>query len=218
MLDYYHLEYKDPAKKSADGLIWFPLYVTNCFSLADFRILSLSLMFTILINVYYFHYNVSWCLFLGFILFGTLEFLDLNICFFLQSREVFSYFFFSNNFSIPSSVFFSLCPLEYGCHSTWCCPNDHLKYLYFFSFCCYAWVNFIALSSNLSFFLFSFNLLLSPAVYFSFQLQLLFGIFLCFLFLSWNSQCIYPFFLRVRQTFWYLLNSFIKMIAYLCFI
>lgn len=111
MLDYYHLEYKDPAKKSADGLIWFPLYVTNCFSLADFRILSLSLMFTILINVYYFHYNVSWCLFLGFILFGTLEFLDLNICFFLQSREVFSYFFFSNNFSIPSSVFFfSLSP------------------------------------------------------------------------------------------------------------
>ena len=54
------------AEKSADSLMEVPLYITSCFSLAAFKILSLSLTFDILIvmclDVHVF----------GFILFGSL--------------------------------------------------------------------------------------------------------------------------------------------------
>ena len=74
--------------KSADSLLRVPLYVTCCFSLATFNILSLSLIFAILITMCF-----DVVLF-GLIMFGTLCFLDLDACFFSQIREVFSYYVF----------------------------------------------------------------------------------------------------------------------------
>ena len=61
------------AEKSADSLISFSLHVTSSVSLATFKILPLSLTFAILITI---------CLgvdLFGFIMFGTLCFLDLGI-------------------------------------------------------------------------------------------------------------------------------------------
>ena len=61
-----------------------PFYVTFCFSLAAFNILSLFLIFAILITV---------CLgvvLFGLILFGTLYFLDLDVYFLSHVREVFT--------------------------------------------------------------------------------------------------------------------------------
>src|SRR5574337_976672 len=63
-----------------------PLCVICCFSLAAFNICSLCLIFVNLINM---------CLgvfFLGFILFGTLGFLDLGDYFLLHFRDVFNYY------------------------------------------------------------------------------------------------------------------------------
>ena len=51
------------AEKSADSLMGIPLYVICCFSLADFTILSLSLIFVVLISiilVYFFLVNPVW--------------------------------------------------------------------------------------------------------------------------------------------------------------
>ena len=65
-----------------------PLYVTCCFSMATFNILSLT--FAILITV---------CLgviFFRLILFGTLCFLDLDTYFLSHIREGFSYYVFQN--------------------------------------------------------------------------------------------------------------------------
>ena len=59
------------AERSAVKRIGYPLYVTCCFSLAAFNILSLCLVFVCLISM---------CLgvfLLGFILYGTLHLLDL---------------------------------------------------------------------------------------------------------------------------------------------
>ena len=62
-----------------------PLYVIFCFFLAAFNIFSLNLIFVSLINM---------CLgvfLLGFILYGTLRFLDLGDYFLSHVREVFNY-------------------------------------------------------------------------------------------------------------------------------
>ena len=62
-----------------------PLYVICCFSLAAFNIFSFYLIFDSLINM---------CLgvfLLGFILYGTLHFLELTDYFLSQIREVFNY-------------------------------------------------------------------------------------------------------------------------------
>ena len=69
-------------EKSADCLMGVPLYITCCFFLSAFNILSLSLCFAVLIIV---------CL--GVVLFGLilLCFLDLDVCFLSQVRDVFSY-------------------------------------------------------------------------------------------------------------------------------
>ena len=63
-----------------------PLWVNCCFSLAAFNIFSLCLIFIHLINMCFgvFH--------LGFILFGTLDFLDLGEYFLPHFREVFNYY------------------------------------------------------------------------------------------------------------------------------
>ena len=73
------------AEKLDYSLMGIPLYVICCFSLAVL-ISSLYSAFAILITV---------CLGLtlfGLILFGTLCFLDLDICFVSQVKEVFSYY------------------------------------------------------------------------------------------------------------------------------
>ena len=78
-----------------------PLYVICCFSLVAFNIFSLYLIFDSLINM---------CLsmfLLGFILYGTLRFLDLIDYFPSHIREVFNYNLF-NVFSVP--FFFSSSP------------------------------------------------------------------------------------------------------------
>ena len=58
----------------------FPLYVTRCFSLAAFNILSLCLVFVSLIIM------CLWVFLLGFILYGTLCLLDLTISFSILGR------------------------------------------------------------------------------------------------------------------------------------
>ena len=72
----------------------FPLYVTCCFSLAAFNILSLCLVFFCLISM---------CLgmfLLGFLLYGTLCLLDLIDYFLFHVGEIFNYNLF-RNFLIP---------------------------------------------------------------------------------------------------------------------
>ena len=75
-------------EKSADCLMGTPLQVTVCFSLAAFKILSLSLILG----------NISMmCLGVCFLwsnFFGTLSFLDLYVYYILQIREVFFPYFF----------------------------------------------------------------------------------------------------------------------------
>ena len=65
-----------------------PLYVISCFSLVTFNISPLSLIFVSLINM---------CLdvfILGFILYGTLYFVDFGDWFLSNVKEVFSYYLF----------------------------------------------------------------------------------------------------------------------------
>ena len=84
------------AERSAVKHMGFSLYVTCCFSLADFNILSLYLVFVSL---------VSMCLgvfLLGFILYGTLCLLDLIDYFHSHVGEIFNY----NLFKIFSHTFF----------------------------------------------------------------------------------------------------------------
>ena len=77
-----------------------PLYVICCFSLAAFNISSLCLIFVNLINM---------CLgvfCLGFILFGTLGFLDFGDYFLPHFREVFNYYLLKYFLMIFLFVFF----------------------------------------------------------------------------------------------------------------
>ena len=75
-------------EKSAGSLMGVPLYVIYHFSLVAFNILSLSLIFVSLITI-----CLSVCL-LGFILSGTLCFLDFVDYFLSHIQEVFSYYLF----------------------------------------------------------------------------------------------------------------------------
>ena len=68
----------------------FALYVTSCFSLAAFNILSLYLAFVSLINIHLGMFR------LGFILYGTLCLLDLNDYFIFHVGEIFNYNLFKN--------------------------------------------------------------------------------------------------------------------------
>ena len=87
-------------EKSAASLIRAPLYVTSCFSLGAFKILSLSCTIAVLIMV---------CLevgLFGLLLIRTLCFLDLYDFFSHQIREVFHYYFFKHGLD-PLLFFFS---------------------------------------------------------------------------------------------------------------
>ena len=82
------LAYKVSFEKSADSVMRTPLYVTVSFSLAAFKIFSLSLILGNLmmtcLGVFLF----------GSTFFGTLGFLDfLEVYFLLQSGEIFLHFF-----------------------------------------------------------------------------------------------------------------------------
>ena len=82
---------------SPDSLIWAPLYVISCFSLAAFKIISLSLNFAIFIMI---------CLgvtLYGFILIGTLCTSWACMTFSLIKLRKFSVIIFSNRFSMPCS-------------------------------------------------------------------------------------------------------------------
>ena len=80
------LAWRVSIERSAVILMGIPLCVICCFFLAAFNICSLCLIFVNLINMCLgvFH--------LGFILFGTLGFLDLGDYFLPHFREVFNYY------------------------------------------------------------------------------------------------------------------------------
>ena len=86
------LAYRDTVEKSADSLMGVPLYVICHVSLVSFNILSLTCIILITVSL--------GVLLLGFILPGTLCFLDLVECVLSHVREVFS-FISSNIFSGP---------------------------------------------------------------------------------------------------------------------
>ena len=73
------------AERSAVNLLGIPLYVICCFSLSAFNIFSLYLIFDSWINM------CVGVFILGFILYGTLRFLDLIDYFPFCFREVFNY-------------------------------------------------------------------------------------------------------------------------------
>ena len=76
------------AEKSTESLLGVPLYAICYFFLAPSNILSLSLIFAILITMY-----LGMFIF-GLILYGALCFLDLDVSFLSQVREIFSYYVF----------------------------------------------------------------------------------------------------------------------------
>ena len=92
------LDCRVSAERSAVKHMGFPLYVTCCFSLAAFNILSLCLVFVSLI-----HMCLGVFLF-GFTLWGTLCLLDLIDYYLFHVGEIFNYNLFKN-FSYP--FFFS---------------------------------------------------------------------------------------------------------------
>ena len=154
-------------QKVADGFVGVLLYITCCFSLAAFNILPSSLIFAILIII---------CL--GVVLFelilsGSLCFLDLNVCFLSQVREIFLLFY----LQIYSLSLFSLTPpsgapaIEYK--YAWCCIQDLINCSHLLNSCfffCSAWVISTTLSVHWSFPLYHLIYCWFLLVYFVFQL------------------------------------------------
>ena len=88
--------------KSAGSLMGVPVKVTYCFSLAIF---SYSLF---ILNFCHFNYNVSWCGPLSVdLVWDSLCFLDLNVCFLSQVRVCFCLFVFNYCISYMFSTPFS---------------------------------------------------------------------------------------------------------------
>ena len=96
----FFLAYKVSFEKSSDNLMGAPLQITNCFSLAAFEVLSVSL-------IWHFNYDVSWsgplCVHLVWdsVLSGL-------VCLSFTKLGKFSFIIFSNKFSIfcssPSGI------------------------------------------------------------------------------------------------------------------
>ena len=80
------LAWRVSIERSAVILMGIPLCVISCFSLAAFNICSLCLIFVHLINMCLGVFR------LGFILFGTLGFLDFGDYFLPHFKEVFNYY------------------------------------------------------------------------------------------------------------------------------
>ena len=96
---------KISVEKSADIVMAAGLCATNWFSLATSKILSLSLTFRSLFMM---------CLyvgFLGFLLFGTLHFLDVHFYFIFEVREFFGRYFLKQVFNPLLSLFY-WCPYK----------------------------------------------------------------------------------------------------------
>ena len=156
------------AEKSADSLMGVPLYVTSCFSLAVFNILSLSLIFAILITC------LSVILF-GLILFGTLcsswTWMSVSSPRLGKTSAIMS----SSMFSVPFSL---SSPSGTRIMQMLVClilSQKSLKLSSFFKICfsffSSAWVVSTALSFSLLFYSpVSSNLLLIPSSVFLFQL------------------------------------------------
>ena len=132
------------SEKSADCLMGTPLQVTNCFSLAAFKILSLSLIFGILIIM---------CLGVGLfasILFGTVSWTCMSISFTKLGK--FSFIIFSNRF--PISCFFSS-PFGTPMMQMWECLKLSwrlftlpLNFCIPFYSCCNNWMSFSSFVPN----------------------------------------------------------------------
>ena len=134
-------------EKSAASLIIAPLYVTSCFYLVSFKILSLSLNFDILIMM---------CLgvdLFGFMLIWTLCASWTCEAFLLSRVGKFSIIIFETGFLslVPFLLFLILLWFECCCVS--CCPAVPLSYLHiflvFFSCCSSTWVFLSTLCSSL---------------------------------------------------------------------
>ena len=80
--------HKVSSEKSADSLMGVSLYVDCCISLAAFKTL-------LIFNFCHFNYNVSWCVSLWVaLIWDSLEFLDLDVCFLSEILEGFGRYFF----------------------------------------------------------------------------------------------------------------------------
>ena len=165
---------KVSAEKFTHCLMGIPIYVTRCFSLAAFRIFSLSLAFTTLIIICL---NVILWVHLIRTLLG---FLDLGICLLSQIMEILATLS-SNNFSGPFSPSSFRSPIMQMLFHFLLPPKSlKLSSLFFFfsilllclgEFHCFVFCLLIHSSSSSS-------LLLNPSSAFFIQLQLLFGAFL----------------------------------------
>ena len=150
-----------------------PFYVTCCFSHSAFNTLSLSLIFAFLIITF-----LGVALF-GLIQFRTLWFLDLDVCFFSQVSEVFSYSFFKyvscpflSLFSFWDSYNVNVSRLDIFLGSLkW---SSFLFFFFFLFFCSVSVISTTLSSSLLICSSVSSNLLLIPSRYFRLLLLLLF--------------------------------------------
>ena len=134
------------------------MFVLCCFIVVAFNIFSLYLIFVFFINM---------CLgmfLLGFVLCGTLCFLDLGDYFLSHVRDIFSYYLFKYFLRPFFSLSLFLRPLWCKC-SIWCCPRGLLTFIvsFYSLFCSMSAVITILFSSSVICFSASFILLLIPS-------------------------------------------------------
>ena len=103
------------AENSADNLLWIPLFMTPCFCLVAFRILSLTFDILILMSL---------CVFVWVHLCASFTW----IIFFFRSGK-FPAIISSNTFLIPFFLLLEL--LSCDCSHIWCYPQSHMLPLFF---------------------------------------------------------------------------------------